>query len=71
MRLRKSENNELEFKKKREKDIHAFSFGKFIQFVIDDIRGNNEDSSSSAGKNSEMEEESENEEIEKKEEEPV
>jgi hypothetical protein len=30
MRLRKSEGNELEFKKKLEKDIHGFSFVKFI-----------------------------------------
>ena len=34
MRLRKTKGNELEFKKKLEKDIHAFSFRRFIDYVI-------------------------------------
>ena len=37
MRLRKSKNNELEFKKKKEKDIHGFSFKKFINYIIDEV----------------------------------
>jgi hypothetical protein len=34
MRLRKSKDNQLEFRKKLDKDIHSFSFKRFINFVI-------------------------------------
>lgn len=34
MRLRKSKDNQLEFRKKLDKDIHAFKFKRFIEFVI-------------------------------------
>ena len=34
MRLRKTKGNELEFRKKLEKDIHKFSFRRFIEYVI-------------------------------------
>ena len=37
MRLRKSKDNQLEFRKKLEKDIHNFSFEKFIQFVFKQV----------------------------------
>jgi hypothetical protein len=38
MRLRKSKDNQLEFRKKLEKDIHNFSFEKFIIFVIKQVK---------------------------------
>jgi len=34
MRLRKSKDNQLEFRKKSEKEIHDFNFKRFINFVI-------------------------------------
>lgn len=34
MRLRKSVDNELSFSKKIGKDIHGFSFEKFIKYMI-------------------------------------
>ncbi len=38
MRLRKSNrDNQLEFKKKIEKDIHKFNFKKFFEFIINEI----------------------------------
>ena len=52
MRLRKSKNNELEFKKKKEKDIHGFSFKKFINYIIDEVQASDdgdESSSSNSG----------------------
>jgi len=38
MRLRKSKDNELEFKKKCEKEIHDFKFKRFIEFVIKQVK---------------------------------
>ena len=43
MRLRKSAGNELEFKKKLEKEIHHFSFRRFIDFVIEQSQKDKED----------------------------
>lgn len=43
MRLRKQVGNELEFKKKLEKDIHHFSFRKFIDFVIETVQNEHSD----------------------------
>ena len=37
MRLRKTKDNELEFKKKKDKEIHDFSFKKFINYIIDEV----------------------------------
>ena len=44
MRLRKSKDNQLEFRKKLEKDIHNFNFEKFILFVIKQVKTEKEDS---------------------------
>ena len=38
MRLRKGKDNELEFSKKMDKEIHAFSFKKFIQYMIAEVK---------------------------------
>ena len=43
MRLRKSIDNELSFSKKIGKDIHEFSFEKFIKHVIQDVENDRED----------------------------
>lgn len=45
MRLRKSKDNSLEFKKKMEKDIHAFKFKKFIEYFIEHLDEPEESSS--------------------------
>ena len=37
MRLRPGTQNQLEFSKKAEKDIHEFKFVRFINFVIEDV----------------------------------
>ena len=55
MRLRKSKDNELEFRKKREKDIHGFSFKKFIEYIIKEIGEEQSSSSNSDVSDSEME----------------
>lgn len=47
MRLRKSADNELEFRKKLEKDIHGFSFKKFILFIISELDEDKSQSSNS------------------------
>lgn len=47
MRLRKSADNELEFRKKLEKDIHGFSFRKFIEFIIKELHDEKSESSNS------------------------
>ena len=38
MRLRKSKDNQLEFRKKCEKEIHDFNFKRFISFVISQVK---------------------------------
>ena len=45
MRLRKSKGNELEFRKKVEKDIHKFSFARFIDYVIKYVQEEKDSSS--------------------------
>ena len=44
MRLRKSKTNQLEFRKKLEKDIHNFNFEKFINFVMKQVKTDKESS---------------------------
>ena len=59
MRLRKSKDNELEFRKKKEKDIHNFSFKKFIEYIIDEVGADSSSSSNSGvsqSDNNEMDE---------------
>lgn len=51
MRLRKNKDNQLEFKKKIEKDIHSFNFQKFIKFVIADCLENQDSSSEDESEN--------------------
>ena len=47
LRLRKSADNGLEFRKKLEKDIHGFSFKKFILFIIKELDDEKSESSNS------------------------
>ena len=44
MRLRKSKDNELYFCKKIGKDIHGFSFRKFMEYMIKEVEAENDDS---------------------------
>lgn len=57
MRLRKSKDNELEFRKKKDKDIHNFSFKKFIDYIIKEISEDDSSSSSNSGVSDESEDE--------------
>ena len=55
MRLRKSKDNGLEFRKKLEKDIHGFNFKKFIIFIMKEL-----DDDKSGSDNSQITSEEEN-----------
>lgn len=58
MRLRKHKDNELEFRKKREKEIHEFSFKKFIEYIIKEVEEEQSSSSNSGVSDSEVESDS-------------
>lgn len=63
LRLRKSADNELEFRKKLEKDIHGFSFKRFIEFVIKELDEDRSESSNSQVSSSEKDAESDGEDV--------